>query len=118
MRVLIIYLLVAILPSISYGEKVSSFEQLTFITEHYPPYDFKTNDTLVGIAVDLLMAAAKTESLPFSQSLIKFYPWSRGYHALQKGPNVVLFSTTRTKKREKLFNGLAQLGQSVWCYFL
>ena len=34
---------------------------------------------------------------------IQLLPWARGYLMLQKKPNTILFSTTRSEKREKMF---------------
>lgn len=111
MKSIIACLLVAVLPSLCCGEKkAASFDDITFITEHYPPYNFKSHDRLTGIAIDLLVAAAKVGSLPINEGVVKLYPWSRGYHALQKGPNIVLFSTTRTKERENLFKWAGPIG--------
>jgi polar amino acid transport system substrate-binding protein len=40
---------------------------------------------------------------------ITILPWARGYHLLKSRPNVVLFSTTRTKERENLFHWVGPL---------
>ncbi|MDE1463418.1 substrate-binding periplasmic protein [Spartinivicinus poritis] len=79
------------------------FSKLTFITEAYPPYNFVEEGLLRGIAVDLLIAAIQLQSITLKRKNIKIYPWARGYQKLLKGPNIILFSTTRTAARESLF---------------
>jgi len=79
-------------------------DQLTYITESYPPYNFESKGESKGIAVDLLMAATKISTASSSVPSLQFFPWPRAYKMAQDGPNVVLFSTTRTKQREKIFN--------------
>ncbi|MCX4029831.1 ABC transporter substrate-binding protein [Endozoicomonas sp. SM1973] len=79
------------------------FAKLTFITETYPPYNFVEKGILRGIAVDLLISAIQRHTITLKRQSIKVYPWARGYQKLLKGPNIVLFSTTRTDARESLF---------------
>jgi polar amino acid transport system substrate-binding protein len=82
----------------------NELDQLKFITESYPPYNFKEKGKLQGIAVDLLLAATQKSSSTLTASKIKVFPWPRAYNMAIMGPNVVLFSTTRTEDREAKFN--------------
>ncbi|MGF1740503.1 ABC transporter substrate-binding protein [Vibrio profundum] len=74
---------------------------LRFITEEYPPYNYTDNGEIVGLSVDVLKLAA--ESIHDPINLIELQPWARGYMNLSNGPMVVLFSTTKTKEREAKF---------------
>ncbi|MBL4800061.1 MAG: transporter substrate-binding domain-containing protein [Oleispira sp.] len=82
----------------------SELDQLKFITESYPPYNFKSDGELKGIAVDLLLAATTKSSASLTAQQIKLLPWPRAYKMATLGPNTVLFSTTRTDEREQRFN--------------
>lgn len=82
----------------------AELDQLIFITESYPPYNFKSDGKLKGIAVDLLLAATKKSSTPLTTQKIQLFPWPRAYKMATLGPNIVLFSTTRTDEREQRFN--------------
>ena len=82
----------------------ADLDQLEFITESYPPYNFKSDGELKGIAVDLLLAATEKSSSSLSAQKIKIAPWPRAYKKAILGPKVVLFSTTRTDEREQKFN--------------
>jgi ABC-type amino acid transport substrate-binding protein len=82
----------------------TELDQLNYITESYPPYNFKSNGKLQGIAVDLLLAATRKSSTSLTAKKIKLLPWTRAYKMAETGPNIVLFSTTRTDEREQKFN--------------
>lgn len=78
-------------------------EPLTFITEAYPPYNFRDDNILRGIAVDLLVIASQNTEQPVQRGQIRLMPWARAYRTTLDTPNSVLFSTTRTAEREHLF---------------
>lgn len=74
---------------------------LVFMTEEYPPYNYTEHNQLKGISIDVLDQALNSFGL--QPVKVKSYPWVRGYEAVLRGPNVVLFSMTRTVAREDLF---------------
>lgn len=78
-------------------------DKLTIYTEYYPPYNMIVQHQKKGISVDLLELMLKNLGSKLSRADFKFQPWARGYHLTQKKKNTLLFSTTRTKEREKLF---------------
>jgi polar amino acid transport system substrate-binding protein len=82
----------------------AELDQLNFITESYPPYNFERDGELKGISVDLLLAATKKASSELTAKKIQRFPWPRAYRMAITGPNIVLFSTTRTDEREQKFN--------------
>ena len=49
----------------------NELDQLNFITESYPPYNFKEKGKLQGIAVDLLLAATQKSSSSLTASKIR-----------------------------------------------
>lgn len=83
--------------------QAGDLSKLNFVTESYPPYNFKDGSKLQGIAVDLLTAASKEAGDAISAKNIRVLPWPRAYKMATDGPNIVLFSTTRTEQREPLF---------------
>ncbi len=86
------------------GTHATELGSLEFLTESYPPYNFKDGGKLQGIAVDLLTQASQSAGDPITSSKIKLLPWPRAYSKATEGPNIVLFSTTRTEQREPLFH--------------
>lgn len=101
---LLVLLLLQPLGSTTWAETTAkALAQLTFITEAYPPFNFVDHGLLIGISVDLLQEATKFESVELDMDKVKLYPWARGYQQALKGPDTVLFATTRTPARENLF---------------
>ena len=101
MKILILTLAAILAPSLSLANDIDGLE---FVTENYPPYNFKDKGKLKGISVDLLLAATQRSSSMLTAKRIRVLPWPRGYKMVETGPNIVLFSTTRTEERENKFN--------------
>ncbi|TMX45807.1 transporter substrate-binding domain-containing protein [Vibrio sp. Hep-1b-8] len=77
--------------------------QLNYLTEQYPPYNYQNDGVVQGIAVDVLAAASAHIESPVGLEAIQVQPWPRAYRTALIKPNTVLFSTTRTKLREHIF---------------
>lgn len=78
-------------------------KKLKYYTEQYPPYNFMENGQLQGISVDLLRRMAYRLGVTIAAKDITIGPWTEGYRQVLKNKDTVLFSVTRTGKREKLF---------------
>jgi len=94
----IIALLCCMLLQVVNGQNLTD---LSYLTEEYYPANFTESGAQKGIAVDLLKEVWKKLGVP--EQKIEFVPWSRGYQLALNKPKTVLFSTTRTAEREKLF---------------
>ncbi len=91
----------------------SNLDDITILTEGYPPYNYQgENGELQGIAVDLLVEAYKQANVDFDKSTIKLQPWPRAYRSVLQGVNIMLFSMTRTRSREKLFKWAGPISQT------
>lgn len=88
---------------------------INYITEEFPPYNFKGEDgNPTGINTDVLVAMFKEMGSNNKYESIKLQPWVRGYRTtLEAGSLNVLYSTTRTAEREKLFKWVGPLSDSV-----
>jgi polar amino acid transport system substrate-binding protein len=76
--------------------------ELLYMTENYPPANFKDEfGILTGASVDIIKAIWKEMESP--EQNIKLYPWARGYNNLKTLDNHVLFSMSRTSERENMF---------------
>lgn len=84
----------------SFGQ---SIDDLVFITEEYPPFNFEQQGTSKGIAVDALVEMLALAGSKTTRTDIKVWPWARGYETALNEKNTVLFSTTRVPARENLF---------------
>ncbi|WP_238984556.1 substrate-binding periplasmic protein [Billgrantia kenyensis] len=93
-------MLMLALPSLP---AAADLQGLTFITEEYPPYNYRQADRLEGHSIELLERIFAETDTPLSRDDVLFYPWARGYDTALSEPGTVLFSTTRTEQREHLF---------------
>ena len=81
----------------------ANIDKVKIFTENYPPYNMEVNGKLKGISVDILEAMLKQMHSKKTRKDIKLKPWATGYKITRKKKNTMLFSTTRTEQREKLF---------------
>ena len=92
------------LVSVSFAQDV---DDLTYITENYPPYNYMANGQVQGISVDVLRAMWSEMGYP--EQPIKVLPWARGYHLTLQKRNHVLFAMAKTETREDLFKWLGPI---------
>ncbi len=92
---------VVVMMAVNYSSLFAqSLNDIVWITEDYPPYNFEENGTKKGIGVDLLLELFKRSGLKKGQNDIKIVPWARGIKSLEKDVNACLFSTTLTPHRK------------------
>jgi len=80
-----------------------TLDDLVFITEEYPPFNFIEEGKVRGISTDLLVEMLNRLGAKQTREDIGSLPWARGYEIALHNKNAVLFSTTRTQAREELF---------------
>jgi polar amino acid transport system substrate-binding protein len=76
-------------------------QELTIISEENPPFNFNKNGVFTGSATEVVREIMRRLNQPAG---IEVMTWARAYQLARTRPNVVLFSTTRTKEREDLFH--------------
>jgi polar amino acid transport system substrate-binding protein len=76
-------------------------QDLHYLTEEYPPYNFEEAGEMRGMSVDLLRLIWAEMEVP--EQPIRLVPWARGYRMVQGRPGTVLFAMSRTEEREDLF---------------
>lgn len=76
-----------------------ALEDINWLTEEYPPFNYKEDGELKGIAVDFLVEIWKKLGVKKTKADIKLVPWARGVKTLESQPNTCLFSTTLTANR-------------------
>jgi polar amino acid transport system substrate-binding protein len=81
----------------------SSVDDILFMTEQYPPYNYEEHNKLQGIVVDTLVLMLERVGSSQTREDIRLLPWARAYKRVQSEPDTCLFSTTRTEEREHLF---------------
>ena len=80
--------------------------ELTILTENLPPLNFVKDGQLVGPSVEIVKEIQKRVG---SEDKIQVYPWARAYKMALEDENVVLFGTTHTKARDKIFKWIGPL---------
>jgi len=80
--------------------------ELTILTENLPPLNYIENDVLVGPSVEIVKEIQRRVG---SAEQIKVYPWARAYKMALEKENIVLFGTTHTKVRDKIFKWVGPL---------
>jgi polar amino acid transport system substrate-binding protein len=85
---------------------IAHAQNLTIITEKYPPLSLMKEGVITGSSVEVVREMLQRLKQPDN---IVMLPWARGYNLLKTQPNVALFSTTRTKERESLFHWVGPL---------
>ncbi len=109
--------IVASLLAVSTYSYASSLNDLNYITEVYPPFNYEEQGRLTGIAIDVLESATQAVNDPIKRENVQLQPWARGYAAALETPNTVLFSMTRTEARDNLFKWAGPIVESrvvIW----
>ena len=89
-------------------------DDIKMYTEHYPPYNMKSKDgKLIGSSVEVLDAVLKQMNSSQSVKDVKLRSWAKSYAVAQKKQNAMVFSTTRTASREKLFKWVGPIATAT-----
>lgn len=88
----------------SLAKGTSDLRELSYFTESYPPGNYLKDGEISGYAVDILVEASKLVGEEIDLSQVTLQPWARSYRTTLTEDNSVLFSTTRSEHREKLFS--------------
>lgn len=75
-------------------------ENITVVTEEYPPYNYSDNKKITGISTDVVEEVLRRAKLEYS---VRIYPWSRAYKTARMEPNVLIYSIGRSQERESMF---------------
>ncbi len=88
--------------------------ELTMLTEEYPPVTFMKDGKVTGFVTDIVREIIARQGISDN---IRLMPWDEVYNMALKTPNVVLFSTERTEKREKLFQWVGPVGKNSAIFY-
>lgn len=82
--------------------------QLTIYCEDDPPFQINKNGQLTGLTAEVVQEIQKRVG---NKDKIEVVPWARGYQALETQANTVLFSVSRTKERNDLFQWVGPVNE-------
>mgnify|MGYP001766187447 FL=1 len=92
-------------------------EDMVFLTEEYPPFNYLENGVPSGLSVELLRTALERAGIPLSTEDISLMAWSDAYRMAESRNNTGLFSIARTPEREELFRWAGPLMQCPLVFF-
>lgn len=81
----------------------SILQQVLFMTEQYPPFNYLKDNRLQGISIDIFNAVMHRLNSPVTSQTVRHLPWARAYKIALSTPNTCLFVMTRSPVREHLF---------------
>lgn len=89
--------------------------EVRVLTEHLPPYQIAKNGQIVSGSSYLIMAEVlKRANI---EATTEVAPWIRTYRTALNEPNTIIYSITRSKERELLFNWVGQLHHLEYSFF-
>ncbi|WP_406608951.1 substrate-binding periplasmic protein [Agarivorans sp. JK6] len=77
-------------------------ENISFVTENLRPFNYVEDAHLTGISVELLRLV--WQEMGEDPQSIKVQTWEKAYYLLQHRPNMALFLTMRSPRREHMFH--------------
>lgn len=82
-------------------------QELLFVTEHSPPFQFLSKSNNVeGFTTKIIQAALKLTPYQYQ---IQMYPWSRSFFLAKDKKNTCIYLMSRDKEREKHFQWVASI---------
>ncbi|WP_432453807.1 MULTISPECIES: substrate-binding periplasmic protein [unclassified Agarivorans] len=85
-------------------------EPISFVTENLRPYNYVENAHLTGLSVELIKLV--WQEMGQAPQAIKLQTWEKAYYLLQHRPNMALFLTMRSPRRETLFHWACPITRS------
>jgi len=99
--------------TVSISRAAESLPRFQIMTETWPPFQFEEDGEIKGVVVDLMVLMLERVGSSQNRDDIRIYPWARAYSNVQNRENTILFSTTRTREREKLFKWVGPIFQDT-----
>jgi polar amino acid transport system substrate-binding protein len=95
-------------------KNMTGTSDLKMLTEEYPPVTFMKDGKVSGFVTDVVREIIARQGI---SDKIRLTSWDEAYNAALSNPNVVLFSTERTEKREKLFQWVGPAGKNSAIFY-
>jgi polar amino acid transport system substrate-binding protein len=95
-RVLLSVLLIMLPMGLVYGE-----QRLVVLTENWPPFNYEKDGEVVGFATEIVKATLKNAEIDYD---IRLGVWKGVYDKVLSQHDILVYTITRTKPREDLFD--------------
>lgn len=82
---------------------VNQVKSITYLTEHYPPWNYEQEGVLYGVSVDMLEGLFGKMNVNLTRNDFFLKNWSEAYQQTINEENTMLFAMARLPERESLF---------------
>ena len=87
-------------------------QNITIVTEDYPPYNYLHDEKITGMSTEVVLAVVNEANVSYTHDI---YPWARAYQMAKINKNTLIHSIGRTAKREKLFQWIGVIAPTQFC---
>jgi polar amino acid transport system substrate-binding protein len=88
--------------------------EFQIFTEELPPFNYTENGKVTGFSTEIVLEICKRVGHP---QTVRVVPWARGYSSILNKDGHILFSMTRTPKRETLFKWIGPIYEPTIVFF-
>ena len=81
-------------------------DDLTIVTEEFPPYNYQDHGEPKGLSTEVVQAVLREAGL---NAQFKFLPWARAYKTAEKRKNTLIYSIARIPEREETFKWVGEI---------
>lgn len=89
-----------------------TMDDLVFLTEEFPPYNFVQDGHLVGSSPRVVEQLFHLTGSHQTLQTVQVLPWARAYREVLENPRAALFTVTRLPEREGLFKWVGPLTEA------
>jgi len=106
--------IIVLIVLLAFNFNVFANNDLTIMTEDWPPLNYVEEGVLKGPAVDIVRAIQKKVN---NKNKILVFPWKRAYSYTIEQKNKVLFSMVHSKKRDMLFKWVGPIAEKRYSLY-
>jgi polar amino acid transport system substrate-binding protein len=99
----------AAILTIIFSVSSNAAEKINFVTESYPPLNFREGTVYKGVSVEQLNLIMKNTGVEYSMQMM---PWARALSLATTQPGYCVFTTVHNKERDPLFKWVEPLLKS------
>jgi len=116
MRVIRIFILLLII-ALSGLLRADVLKNYRILTEQYPPFNYQEGEKIKGLSTEILLTMLKRIGSNKTMKDIELMPWARCFKTATENKGILLYSTTRSIEREKLFKWVGPIAPNRICLF-
>ncbi|MEE2002517.1 transporter substrate-binding domain-containing protein [Alkalimonas sp. MEB108] len=94
----------------SYSNFSKASDELVLYTEHFPPFSYEQDGVITGTNTEIVRRLCEQVAI---RCRFELYPWRRAFEQALANPRAGLYSTSRSKDREALFQWVGPLAYTT-----